>query len=79
MGVHVIVALVIGFVSVEVAQMSRSLFAILLGLGVLYVTGFVVQRMTGKKGIKWWFANGIAMYLFFWLISWILFYNLAIA
>ena len=79
MGIHAAVAIAVGWVSFEVAAMSRSLFSILLGLVILYVTGFIAQRMTGQKGIKWWAANGLVIYLFIWLISWTFFHSLALA
>ena len=74
--IHVIVAVAIGWVSVEVAAVSRSLFSIALGFVVLYVTGFIVQKFTGKKGMKWWFGNGIFIYLLAWFISWTVFFSL---
>ena len=79
MSIHIIVAIIIGWLSAEVAAMSRSLFAIMMGLAVLYVVGFVAQKATGREGIKWWAANGMIIYLFVWFISWTLFYNLGIA
>ena len=75
--IHVVVALAAGWISVIVAAMGRSLFAIGLGLVILYATGFVAQKVTGQKGIKWWAANGIIVYLLFWFISWTLFFNIA--
>ena len=77
MGIHVAVALAVGYASFGLASASRSLYAIALGLVVLYITGFAVQKVIGKKGIKWWVSNGLVVYLFFWLISWTVFFNLA--
>jgi isoprenylcysteine carboxyl methyltransferase (ICMT) family protein YpbQ len=58
--------------------MSRSLFAIVLGFVVLYLTGVVAQRTTGQSGIKWWAANGLVVFLFIWFISWTVLYNLSL-
>ena len=77
LSLHTVVAIVMGWVSIEVAAMSRSLFAIAVGLVVLYLVGFIAQRITKQKGIKWWAANGLVVYIFFWFISWTLFFNLA--
>jgi len=79
MSVHFVVAILMGWLSIEITAMSRSLFAILLGFVVLYFTGFIAQRLTGQKGIKWWLANGLVVYLFVWLITWIVLYNTALA
>jgi len=79
LGIHAVAAIAMGWVSIEVAAMSRSLFAAILGLVVLYALGTVAQRATGQKGIKWWAANGLVVYLFVWFISWTVLYNLAIA
>ena len=32
---------------------------------LLVVMGFVIERMTGKRGLKWWASNGLLIYLFF--------------
>lgn len=79
LGIHSVVAIAAGWISVGVAAMSRSLFAIAMGLVILYAVGFAAQRATGQKGIKWWAANGLIIYLFVWFISWTLFYNMALA
>jgi len=78
LGMHAVVAIVMGWISVEIAAMSRSLFAIIAALVILYATGFVAQKVTGQKGIKWWAINGMIIYLFIWFISWTLFFNLAL-
>ncbi len=77
LGVHVVVALLMGWLSFIIAEATRSLYAIGLGLVVLYVVGFAVQKVTGKKGIKWWAGNGLIIYLFFWLIGWTVFFSMA--
>jgi hypothetical protein len=28
-----------------------------------------------KKDFKWWLANGVFIFLFTWIVSWIFFYN----
>ena len=83
LGIHAVVAIAMGWLSIEIAAMSRSLFAIIAGLVVLYITGFIAQRVVdrenGKKDIKWWAANGLIVYLFIWFISWTVLFNLALA
>jgi hypothetical protein len=82
MGIHALVAIAMGWISIEIVAMSRSLVAVAVGLVVLYLTGFVAQKATGaetgRNGLKWWAANGLIIYLFVWLISWTLLFNLAL-
>ena len=73
---HVVVAALIGWVSVVVSRIYGDWISILLGLLVLWAIGKVSNKIVGKKGFKWWFTNGIFIYLFVWLISWILFFNI---
>jgi hypothetical protein len=77
-GMHTVIAIAMGWLSIEIAAMSRSLFAIVAGLVILYITGTAAQRVTNQKGIKWWAANGLVVYLFIWFISWTVLFNLAL-
>jgi len=49
-------------------------------LGVLIIgfviASFAVQKLLGKKEGKWIFANGGFLYILFWFVIWVLFYNL---
>ncbi len=74
--IHAVAAIIMGWLSVQIASMSRALFAVALGLVILYIVGFVTQKIVGKKGIKWWFGNGIIIYLFIWYITWVFLFNL---
>lgn len=77
-GIHTVIAIVIGWVSVQVAAASRTLFAGILGIVILLVIGYLIEKVTGKKGIKWWFGNGVIIYLLVWLVSWVYFFNAAL-
>lgn len=76
--IHAVVAILMGWVSVQVAAASRSLFAGVLGIVVLIVIGYLTEQVTGKRGIKWWFGNGVIIYLLVWLVSWVYFFNAAL-
>jgi len=73
---HVVVAVAIGYLSVVISRIYGDWISILLGLVILWGIGKVSNKIVGKKGFKWWFSNGIFIYLFTWLISWIVFFNL---
>ena len=75
---HIVVAIFMGWFSVVVSSIYGygDWLTILLGLIILWALGKVTNKVVGKKGFKWWFSNGVIIYLFVWLISWILFCNL---
>lgn len=74
--IHTAAAVVMGWLSIIIASMSRALYAIIIGLVLLYVLGFIVEKILGKKGFKWWAGNGLVIYLFVWFIVWVFFFNL---
>ncbi len=76
--IHAVAAILIGWISVQVAAASRTLFAGALGIVILIVIGYLIENVTGKKGIKWWLSNGVIIYLLVWLVSWIYFFNAAL-
>lgn len=71
--IHAAAAIIFGYVSF---RMGNNLLSGFLGIIVLIITGFAVERIVKKKGIKWWLANGLFVYLFLWLVSWVYFFNL---
>ena len=73
---HVILAVLAGWVSLQVQAATRSLFGIGIGLVILILFGYLLERVIGKQGLKWWLGNGAIIYLFIWLISWAFFLNL---
>lgn len=73
--IHAVVAILTGWVCVQVAAMSRTLFAGILGLVILIIIGYVTEQVIGKKGIKWWLSNGVIIYILVWLVSWVYFFN----
>lgn len=73
LGLHTILAIVMGYVSFTLANNWLSLFV---GFIVLIALGFILEKFLGKKGIKFWIANGVIIYLFLWLVSWAFFFNL---
>jgi len=75
-GLHVAVAAVVGWLSFFVSGLYGDVPSILMGLVILWATGKATNKLVGKKDFKWWFGNGVFIYLFVWLISWILFFNI---
>lgn len=71
--VHVAAAIGVAAVSF---WLQNNLFAGVLGIAVLLIIGYPLERMAGKSGLKWWFANGIILYLFAWLVGWIYLFNM---
>jgi len=74
--IHLGAALFMGWLSILIGNIYGDLVAIVIGIGVLITVGFGTEKVLKKKGMAWWFGNGIIFYLFFWLIAWIIFFNL---
>ena len=72
--VHAIAAVTVAYASVQMG----GLLAGVLGLAVLIALGFLLQKVTGKRGLKWWLSNGLIIYLFLWLVGWIFFFNISL-
>lgn len=73
---HSLVAIAMGWVSVIAAGFYGDAISILIGMIVLWALGRATKNIIGNKGSKWWFSNGVVIYLFVWLISWIMFFNI---
>ena len=77
--IHSIVAVIVGYASLTLRSIFQSGWIVAaVAIIVLVVMGFGLQRMVGKRGLKWWVSNGLFIYLFFWLISWTMFFNLGL-
>jgi len=81
---HAITAIIAGYLSFIISTGAigaigkNEVFAVLLGLVILYVSGNVSERLFGKKnvgGIKGWLWSGIVPFVFIWIVSWTLFLN----
>jgi len=49
------------------------------GLGMVVLLVFitlVLNKILGKEKVGWWIKNGIWIYIFIWIISWSVLYNL---
>ncbi len=76
MGTHTILGIIVGWASIPIAAMLGNWLTVLIGIVILIIFGYGMERLLGKKGIKWWFGNGIIIYLLIWLVSWTFFFNL---
>ena len=74
--IHLVAAVFAGWVSIQIALLSRSLFAGVFGLALLVGIGFLTEKLVSRKGLKFWLGNGVIIYLFFWLVTWIYLFNL---
>jgi len=70
--IHAPVAIAVGWLSAFLDHWVAGV----IGIAVLFACGYVSEKLAKKKGIKWWLANGIFIYVMFWLISWTVFLNL---
>lgn len=55
---------------------GKPLYAFVFALVAAFFTGKALESKIGKKGLKWWFGNGLIIYFFVWLISWVFLLNI---
>jgi len=73
MGIHTLMGIVAGYVSVF---FSEAVYSFGVAVVILVVTGYAVGFVLKKKGIKWWMTNGGVIYILVWIIMWIFLFNL---
>lgn len=77
MGVHSILAILVGFLSPIIGmQYGTNWVPGFIGIVILLAVGYGLERFVGKRGFKFWLANGIIVYLLIWLVSWTYFLNI---
>ena len=72
---YLAVGIAMGYLSILLFPIVGNMITILAGLVLAWVAGKGIQGALGKKDFKWLLGNGMIIYLFIWLISWIFFYN----
>jgi len=77
MGIHAVVAIIVGYLSPMLGSMyGTNWVAGAAGVVILVAVGFLSEKIVKQKGMKFWAANGIFIYLLIWLVSWTYFFNL---
>ena len=73
MCLHLVVGIIIGYFSF---WMGSSVYPLV----IAFLVGFALKKASFKlfpgTDQGWWFANGAMIYLFAWLITWIVLFNL---
>ncbi|MBI4896111.1 MAG: hypothetical protein HY832_01020 [Candidatus Aenigmarchaeota archaeon] len=58
---------------------NQTVIALVIAVVGALVARFVVETiLKTKHDLKWYLGNGVVVYLFFWLITWTIFYNLVV-
>ncbi len=65
--------IVAGYVSFLSGNNYYALIVLIIGF---VATAFAIQKLMGKRKGSWIFANGGLIYILFWFVIWVLFYNL---
>jgi Flp pilus assembly protein TadB len=73
--IYLAVGIAMGYLSILIFPVVGNMITILAGIVIAWAAGKGIQGVLGKKGFKWLLGNGMIIYLFVWLISWIFFYN----
>ena len=69
---HTGLGLAMGFLSVFTGS---GLYTSVAALAAVIVAGHAIQRAVGKNGFSWWFGNGLFIYFFVWIDTWIFIAN----
>ncbi len=72
-GVHTLTGILAGYLSFSV---NNTLLSFGLAMGLLLFSALLSQQLVGKKDLKWLVGNGLFIYIFVWLITWIFLFNL---
>ena len=71
---HLVAGLVAGYLSYIIRS---NLYALVIMLFIMLVMKRATDAVTKEKQKPaWWLGNGGFVYIFIWLISWIIFFNL---
>jgi hypothetical protein len=73
--IYALAGIAVGYISLLLSPIIGNIYTILAGLVLAWLVGKVVQLTLGRKQLKWLLGNGLIIYLFVWLISWIFFFN----
>jgi hypothetical protein len=73
MGMHLLAGIIIGYISF---LLGSPLYSLVLAVIIGYALKLASVKLFNEKDGGWWFANGGIIYIFAWLISWIIFFNL---
>lgn len=74
--VYALAAFAVGYASLMISPLTGNMLMLFIVLVLAWAVGRVVQSLVGKKDAKWLLGNGLIIYLFFWLVSYIFFFNL---
>ena len=72
-GIHTLVAIAIGYVSLS---FQSGWYALILAIIVLIALGWGIEKVVDARGRKWWLGNGAFIYFLLWIVSWVFFYNI---
>lgn len=65
-----------GIVAGAISSLLSANTSLFLAILILFLTGRGTEVLIKeKKDFKWWLANGVFIFLFTWIVSWIFFYN----
>jgi len=75
---NAVAAIAMGWASVILTSMSRTIVAGVAGIVIMLIVGFITQKVTKNSNRKWWASNGVLIFLLVWLVSWTTFKNIGV-
>ncbi len=73
MGLHLVAGIIVGYVCF---LLNAPLYSAALAIVIGYALKKASPKLFPGTDAGWWFANGGIIYIFAWLITWIIFFNL---
>jgi len=70
--IHAAIAAVVGIISLYIGSV---LYATVAAVAVAVLAGQATQKVVGQRKFSWWIANGLFVYVFVWIDTWIFMAN----
>lgn len=73
---NMIIYLFLGVIAGMVSfYLKNGMYSVVTTIIIAFLSGKVLERKFEDKGIKWWIGNGLFIYFFIWIISWLFLLN----
>jgi hypothetical protein len=71
-----VAGIVVGFLSFLLGTNVGAVLLMIVGAAVVILA--LRKTMGIKEELRWWFSNGLIVYIIFWFVVWVIFYNIGL-